>query len=61
MSKTKLAVAGTIILFLFLGLGNLFAQSAEDSKFQKLLENYLDEYWKFYPNSRYAGRLLQVQ
>jgi uncharacterized protein (DUF885 family) len=51
MSKTKLAVAGTIILFLFLGLGNLFAQSAEDSKFQKLLENYLDEYWKFYPTA----------
>ena len=51
MKKTRLAVAGTIILFLLLGLGNLFAQSAEDSKFQKLLENYLDEYWKFYPTA----------
>lgn len=51
MKKTRLAVLSLVVIFLLFGLGNLFAQSAEDSKFQKLLENYLDEYWKFYPTS----------
>ncbi|MBC7362467.1 MAG: DUF885 domain-containing protein [Candidatus Aminicenantes bacterium] len=49
MKKSKLIALSTFVLFLLLALGNLFAQSAEDSKFQKLLETYLDEYWKFFP------------
>lgn len=49
MKKSKLIALSTVVLFLLLALGNLFAQSAEDSKFQKLLETYLDEYWKFLP------------
>jgi uncharacterized protein (DUF885 family) len=51
MKKTRLTILSLIAILLIFGLGNLFAQSTEDSKFQKLLENYLDEYWKFYPTS----------
>ncbi|MDD8019886.1 MAG: DUF885 family protein [Acidobacteriota bacterium] len=51
MKKIRFVALSTIVLFLFLGLGTVFAQSAEDSKFQKFLENYLDEYWKFYPTA----------
>jgi hypothetical protein len=51
MKKTRLTVLSLIVIFLLFGLGNLFAQNNEDSKFQKLLENYLDEYWKFYPTA----------
>jgi len=49
--KTRLTVLSLIVIFLLFSLGNLFAQNNEDSKFQKLLENYLDEYWKFYPTA----------
>ncbi len=51
MKKTRLTVLSLIVIFLLFSLGNLFAQNNEDSKFQKLLENYLDEYWKFYPTA----------
>ena len=37
---------------LLLGLGALMAmQSADDAKFQKTLDSFLDEYWKFYPTA----------
>jgi len=51
MKKSRQIVLSTIFLFLFLSAGNVFAQSAEDTKFQKTVETYLDEFWKFYPTS----------
>ncbi len=37
---------------LLLGMGLLFAmQGPEDAKFQKTLDSFLDEYWKFYPTA----------
>ncbi len=39
------------------GLGQLYAQSPEDAKFQKMMDTYLDGYWKFYPDRRHPGGL----
>lgn len=50
MKKTKLLILSTAILVLLIPLGQALAQSQEDAKFQKLLETFLDEYWKFYPS-----------
>jgi hypothetical protein len=47
--KNKNNFLSVALLSMILAMGHLFAQSAEDAKFQKVLENYLDEYWKFYP------------
>lgn len=49
MKNSKLLTLSAALFILLLPLGQALAQSAEDAKFQKLLENYLDEYWKFYP------------
>lgn len=49
MKKTKLLMLGAAIFVMLLPLGQALAQSQEDAKFQKILETYLDEYWKFYP------------
>lgn len=49
MKNTKLLILGAAIFVLLLPLGQALAQSQEDAKFQKILETYLDEYWKFYP------------
>lgn len=49
MKKTKLLMLGAAIFVLLLPLGQALAQGQEDAKFQKILETYLDEYWKFYP------------
>jgi len=51
MRKSKLIVFSSVLFFLLLSLGNLFAQSTEDAKFQKMLDAYFDEYWKFYPTA----------
>jgi len=51
MKKTKLIAILSVFLFLALPLGYLFGQSQEDAKFQKLLETYLDEFWKFNPTA----------
>ncbi|HAR36362.1 MAG TPA: DUF885 domain-containing protein [Acidobacteria bacterium] len=49
MKKTKLLILSAAIFVLLLPLGQALAQSQEDAKFQKTLETFLDEYWKFYP------------
>jgi len=49
MKRTKIIFLSVALLSMILAMGHLFAQSTEDAKFQKVLENYLDEYWKFYP------------
>ncbi|MDI6845005.1 MAG: DUF885 domain-containing protein [Candidatus Saccharicenans sp.] len=49
MKKTRLFTLACTLFILFLPLGQAIAQSSEDAKFQKVLETYLDEYWKFYP------------
>jgi len=51
MSK-KLVVPVVLGAIVLLGCGVLLSQqSAEDGKLAKLLESYLDEYWKFYPTA----------
>jgi len=41
-----------LTLALLLGLGALLAgQGPDDAKFQKTLDSFLDEYWKFYPTA----------
>ncbi|MGQ9800836.1 MAG: DUF885 family protein [Candidatus Saccharicenans sp.] len=49
MKKTKLFILSAAVFVLLLPLGQALAQSQEDAKFQKILETFLDEYWKFYP------------
>lgn len=49
MKNTRLLILGAAVFVLLLPLGQALAQSQEDAKFQKILETYLDEYWKFYP------------
>jgi len=51
MKKSRLMVLSVIIFLLLLPRGKALAQGTEDAKFQKILETYLDEYWKFYPTS----------
>jgi Bacterial protein of unknown function (DUF885) len=50
MKKTLVPLAlGAFILF---GFGFLFSQqNAEEGKFQKTVDTYLDAYWKFYPTA----------
>lgn len=43
--------AAILAVFVLFCSGFLPAQSGEDGKFQKTLEKYLEEYWKFYPTS----------
>ena len=40
-----------LILILFIPLMVISQQNEEDGKFQKILESYFDEMWKFYPTS----------
>lgn len=41
-----------LTLALLLGLGALIAgQGPDDAKFQKAMDSFLDEYWKFYPTA----------
>ncbi|MDH7493387.1 MAG: DUF885 family protein [Candidatus Saccharicenans sp.] len=49
MKKTKLLILSAALFVLLLPLGQALAQGQEDAKFQKILETFLDEYWKFYP------------
>ncbi|MGB9836629.1 MAG: DUF885 domain-containing protein [Candidatus Saccharicenans sp.] len=51
MKKARLIAILSAFLFLALPLSYLLGQSQEDAKFQKLLETYLDEYWKFNPTA----------
>lgn len=48
----KKAIVFAIWAFIFLSLGLVFSQqNPEDAKFQKNIDTYLDEYWKFYPSA----------
>ncbi len=50
----KKALIASLIMGIFIlgGTGFLSAQqTAEDAKFTKLVNSYLDEYWKFYPTA----------
>ena len=50
MKKTLVPLA--LGMFLLLGFGFLFSQqNAEEGKFQKAMDTYLDAYWKFYPTA----------
>lgn len=41
-----------ILMFAFIGMCMVFAQqNSEEAKFQKALDSYLDELWKFYPTA----------
>jgi hypothetical protein len=40
-----------IIALAVIGLSQLNAQSPEDAKFQKMIDNYLDGMWKFFPTA----------
>lgn len=61
----KKAVPLVIFLFAFLSAGLLLSQKTdEDAKFQKILDIYFDELWKFYPTTatmagyhKYDGKL----
>jgi uncharacterized protein (DUF885 family) len=50
--KKRLAVPIILGAFILIGFGVLHShQSAEDAKFAKLVDNYLDEYWKMFPSA----------
>ena len=50
MKKTIIPLAIFLIILSTTGL-SLSQNNKEDSKFQKTLESYLDELWKFYPTA----------
>ena len=46
----KTAILLLVLIFAVMSTTQLFAfQNEEDEKFQKLLDEYFDAYWKFYP------------
>jgi hypothetical protein len=48
----KVITALVIIVFALWSMGSLLSQeNAEDEKFKKVLDSYLDELWKFYPTT----------
>ncbi len=47
----KIAVFLAVIAIATAGVGRIGAQTAEDAKFQKLVDGYLDGLWKFYPTA----------
>ncbi len=52
MRKTTVPVILFVLVFMFLGLGFLLSQqNGEEAKFQKVMDAYLDAYWKFYPTA----------
>ena len=52
MRKTILAASLFVFAFAFLSLGLLLShQDQEEAKFQKVMDAYLDAYWKFYPTA----------
>lgn len=52
MGKKSVVLALFVFVFAFLGLGHILSQqSPDDAKFQKVMEAYLDAYWKFYPTA----------
>jgi hypothetical protein len=61
----KLFIPFIVIVFAFFGLGLLLSQqNQEEAKFQKTMDTYFDEMWKFYPTAatlagyyKYADKL----
>jgi uncharacterized protein (DUF885 family) len=52
MRKTTAPFIVFVFAFAFLGLGILLSQQNQDeAKFQKVMDAYLDAYWKFYPTA----------
>ena len=52
MRKKFVPLVLFVFVFAFLGFGFLLSQqSQEDAKFQKVMDAYLDAYWKFYPTA----------
>ena len=52
MRKTTAPIILFVCAFAFLGLGLLLSQQNQDeAKFQKVMDTYLDAYWKFYPTA----------
>jgi len=50
MKKTTILLF--VLVFAVMGTTQLFSQgNSEDEKFQKLLDEYFDAYWKFYPTA----------
>ncbi|MFC2168483.1 DUF885 family protein [Acidobacteriota bacterium] len=48
----KIAILLLVLTFSVLSTTQLFSmQNAEDEKFQKLMDEYFDAYWKFYPTA----------
>jgi uncharacterized protein (DUF885 family) len=47
----KVAVFLMMFAVALAGVGRLYAQSPEDTKFQKIVDGYLDGLWKFYPTA----------
>ena len=48
----KIAILLLVLTFSVLSTTQLFSmQNAEDEKFQKLVDEYFDAYWKFYPTA----------
>jgi len=52
MRKTTVPIILFVFAFAFLGLGLLLSQQNQDeAKYQKVMDAYLDAYWKFYPTA----------
>jgi hypothetical protein len=52
MRKTTVPIILFVFAFAFLGLGLLLSQqNQEEAKYQKVMDAYLDAYWKFYPTA----------
>lgn len=52
MRKTVILLTLFVFAFAFLGSGFLLSQQdQEEAKFQKIVDAYLDAYWKFYPTA----------
>jgi uncharacterized protein (DUF885 family) len=52
MRKASVSVGLFVFAFAFLSLGILLShQDQEEAKFQKVMDAYLDAYWKFYPTA----------
>jgi len=47
----KVALSLLVFAWVVIGFGQLYAQSPEDAKFQKMIDAYLDGMWKFYPTA----------
>ena len=47
----KVVISLLVFALVVIGFGRLYAQSPEDAKFQKMIDNYMDGMWRFYPTA----------